>query len=144
MSMEKNLEYEKIIKASKVFIEGVKRKDSTAKISRESEMPQGRIKQWCDRYNSVLKKNYKNKLELVYISNLTYGVSEDVWNRWICAIDSRMEAIKKCRAFSNEILEILEDIARQINTAVAPRRGPTKKMVNSTLAYFIDQTREQS
>ena len=142
--MEKNLEYEKIIKASKVFIEGVKRKDSTAKISRESEMPQGRIKQWCDRYNSVLKKNYKNKSELVYISNLTYGVSEDVWNRWICAIDSRMEAIKKCGALSNDILEILEDIVRQINTAVAPRRGPTKKMVNSTLAYFIDQTREQS
>lgn len=138
--MEMNLEYDKIINATKIFIDGVKRKDSIAKISRDSKMPQRRIKQWQGRYDTIAKKSYKNKSELVYVSNLTYGVSEDVWNRWICSIDERMDAIKKCGAISNDILKILESIAKQINTAVAPRRGITKKMTDNALAYFVNQT----
>jgi len=45
-----------------------------------------------------------------------------VWNRWLIAIDDRIDEIRNCGALSNDIRAILEEIAREIDAAVYPKR----------------------
>ncbi len=74
-----------------------------------------------------------------FISNLTYGVSEDVWNRWLCAIDERLEEIRNCGGLSNDIRTILEEIADGIDTAVRPKRGTNVEMIDNAVAHFVNE-----
>ena len=51
-----------------------------------------------------------------------------------------MNRIKQCGAFSNRIRTILEDIAKEIDDAVAPNKGTTDEMIDRALAHLMEET----
>lgn len=129
--------YEQIIDATRRFLAGVERRDSNAKISEDTHICYCRIKTWRHRHNYIKRTFGDDANCLQYISNLTYGVSEDVWNRWLEAIHRRLDEIRRCGALSNDIRTILEEIAKEIDDAVAPKKGTTVDMIDSAVAYFV-------
>lgn len=131
--------YEQIVAATDQFLLDVERKYSNARISEDTQICLNRIKTWRLRNNVVADSFPNNRFCLQYISNLTYGVSEDVWNRWLIAIDDRMDEIKNCGALSNNIRTILEGIADEIDAAVYPKRGTNVEMIDNAVAYFVDE-----
>ncbi len=134
--------YEQISEATDKFLLGVERNDNNARISEDTGICQTRIKTWKHRYNIIARRyQVENRRCLQFISNLTYGVSEDVWNRWLCAIDERLEEIRNCGGLSNDIRTILEEIAHEIDAAVAPQRGTNDDLIDGAVAYFVDETR---
>lgn len=136
--------YEQIVEATRRFLVGVERGDSNAKISEDTHICFCRIKTWRHRCNFITRTFGNNADCLQYISNLTYGVSEDVWNRWLDAIDGRLDEIRRCGALSNDIRTILEEIAKGIDDAVAPKKGTTVDMIDNAVAYFVDETRDNA
>lgn len=86
--------YKQIVAATDQFLLDVERKYSNARISEDTQICLNRIKTWRLRNNVVADSFPDNRHCLQYISNLTYGVSEDVWNRWLITIDDRMDEIK--------------------------------------------------
>lgn len=134
--------YEQIVEATRRFLAGVERGDSNVKISEDTHICLGRIKTWKHRHNYITITFENNNADcLQYISNLTYGVSEDVFNRWLRAIDNRLDEIRRCGALSNDIRTILEEIAAEIDAAVAPKKGTTVDMIDRVLAHLVDETR---
>lgn len=134
--------YEQISEATEMFLLGVVRNDSNARISEDTGICQTRIKTWKHRYNIIAQRyQVENRRCLQFISNLTYGVSEDVWNRWLCAIDERLEEIRNCGGLSNAIRTILEEIAHEIDATVAPQRGTNNDLIDGAVAHFVDETR---
>lgn len=96
-TMRDKYTYEQISEATEMFLLGVERNDNNARISEDTGICQTRIKTWKHRYNIIAKRyQAEDRRCLQFISNLTYGVSEDVWNRWLCAIDERLEEIRNC------------------------------------------------
>ncbi|HCZ23157.1 MAG TPA: hypothetical protein DHU72_07225 [Rikenellaceae bacterium] len=118
--MRDHYSYEHIVAATDGFLLGVERRYSNARICEDTQICLNRIKTWRHRYNVIAESFSDNRHCLQYISNLTYGVSEDVWNRWLIAIDDRMDEIKNYGALSNDIRTILEEIAGEIDAAVYP------------------------
>lgn len=133
--------YEQISEATAKFLLGVERKECNAKISEDTQICLTRIRAWRHRYNVIAESFHDNRSCLQYISNLTYGVSEDVWNRWLIAIDDRIDEIRNCGALSNDIRAILEEIAREIDAAVFPKRGTTVEMIDNAVAHFVNEAR---
>ncbi len=133
--------YEQISEATVKFLIGVKRRDCYAKISEDTQICLTRIKTWRHRYNVIAESFHENRCCLQYISNLTYGVSEDVWNRWLIAIDDRIDEIRNCGALASDIRTILEEIARDIDAVVYPKRGTNVEMIDNAVAHFVDETR---
>ena len=133
--------FEQISEATNKFLLGVERRERNAKISEDTKICLTRIKTWRHRYNVIAESFPDNRRCLQYISNLTYGVSEDVWNRWLIAIDDRMDEIRNCGALSNDIRTILEEIAGEIDTAVYPKRGTNVEMIDNAVAHFVDEAR---
>lgn len=132
--------YERISEATEMFLLGVERNDSNARISEDTGICQTRIKTWKHRYNIIARRyQAEDRRCLQFISNLTYGVSEDVWNRWLCAIDERLEEIRNCGGLSNDIRTILEEIADGIDTAVRPKRGTNVEMIDNAVAHFVNE-----
>lgn len=136
--------YEQIVEATRIFLAGVERGDSNAKISEDTQICFCRIKTWRHRHNYIIRTFGDDANCLQYISNLTYGVSEDVFNRWLRAIDDRLDDIRRCGAVSNAIRTILEEIAAEIDAAVAPKKGTTVDMIDRALAHFVDETRNNA
>jgi len=131
--------YEQISEATAKFLLGVERRERNAKISEDTKICLTRIKTWRRRYNVISESFPENRRCLQYISNLTYGVSEDVWNRWLIAVDDRMDEIRNCGALPNDIRTILEEIAREIDAAVYPKRGTNVEMIDNAVAHFVDE-----
>lgn len=134
--------YEQIVEATRRFLAGVERGDSNAKISEDTQICFCRIKTWRHRHNYIIRTFRDDANCLQYISNLTYGVSEDVWNRWLDAIDGRLDEIRRCGALANDIRAILEEIAAEIDAAVAPKKGTNVDMIDGAVAHFVDETRD--
>lgn len=135
--------YEQIVEATRRFLAGVERGDSNVKISEDTHICLGRIKIWKHRHNHITRTFENNNADcLQYISNLTYGVSEDVFDRWLRAIDGRLDEIRRCGALANDIRTILEEIAAEIDAAVAPKKGTTVDMIDRALAHLVDETRD--
>lgn len=131
--------YEQISEATAKFLIGIERRERNAKISEDTQICLARIKVWRHRYNVIAESFPDNRHCLQYISNLTYGVSEDVWNRWLCAIDERLEEIRNCGGLSNDIRTILEEIADGIDTAVRPKGGTNVEMIDNAVAHFVNE-----
>lgn len=138
--MRDHYTYEQIVAATDQFLLGVERRYSNARISKDTQICLNRIKTWRHRYNVIEDSFLVNRRCLQYISNLTYGVSDDVWNRWLIAIDDRMDEIKNCGALSNNIRTILEEIADEIDAAVYPKRGTNVEMIDNAVTYFVGET----
>lgn len=136
--------YEQIVEATRRFLAGVERGDRNAKISEDTQICFCRIKTWRHRHNYITRAFGDDANCLQYISNLTYGVSEDVWNRWLDAIDGRLDEIRSCGALANDIRTILEEIAAEIDAAVAPKKGTTVDMIDRALAHLVDETRNNA
>jgi hypothetical protein len=142
--MEKKFDCEKNLKASKTFVEGLKRKDSIKKISEDAGVPPSRIAKWKNCYDYIYKTNRKNMEILISLASVGQGVSEEVLCKWVRAIDERMEDIKKCGALSSDIRRILEDVGKRVNSHVVPRKARiTKDMTDLAVATLILQTGEQ-
>lgn len=131
--------YEQITEATSKFLLGVECKESNAKISEDTKICLTRIKTWRHRYNVIAESFPDNRHCLQYISNLTYGVSEDVWNRWLIAIYDRIDEIRNCGALSSDLRTILEEIAREIDAAVRPKRGTNVEMIDNAVAHFVNE-----
>lgn len=142
--MKDKYTYEQIVEATGKFLVGVERGDSNAKISEDTHICLGRIKTWRHRHNYITRTFGDDANCLQYISNLTYRVSEDVWNRWLDAIDGRLDEIRRCGGLSNDIRTILEEIAAEIDAAVAPKKGTTTDMIDRAVAHFVDVTRDNA
>jgi hypothetical protein len=139
-TMRDKYTYEQISEATEMFLLGVERNDNNARISEDTGICQTRIKTWKHRYNIIAKRyQAEDRRCLQFISNLTYGVSEDVWNRWLCAIDERLEEIRNCGGLSNDIRTILEEIADGIDTAVRPKGGTNVEMIDNAVAHFVNE-----
>lgn len=136
--------YEQIVEATRRFLAGVERGDSNVMISEDTHICMGRIKIWKHRHNYITRTFGDDANCLQYISNLTYGVSEDVWNRWLDAIHRRLAEIRSCGALSSDIRAILEEIAREIDAAVAPKKGTNVDMIDGAVAHFVDETRNNA
>lgn len=139
--MRNKYTYEQISEATAKFLLGVERRECNTKISEDTQICLTRIKKWRHRYNVIAESFPENRRCLQYISNLTYGVSEDVWNRWLIAIDGRIDEIRNCGALSNDIRTILEEIAKEIDADVYPKRGTNVEMIDNAVAHFVDETR---
>ena len=137
--MRDRYDYEQIVEATRLFLDGVE--DNITSISERTNICPGRIRTWKRRYNIIANRFPANINCLQYISNLTYGVSDDVWNRWLVGIDARLEDIRNCDGQSNDIRGILEDIANKIDEDVAPAKGTNHEMIDGALAHFVDETR---
>ncbi len=120
--MRDNYTYEQIVRVTGRFLFDLELRYSNKRIRNDTQICITRIKTWRHRYNVIAESFHDNGQYLQYISNLTYGVSEDVWNRWLIAIDDRIDEIRNCGALSNDIRAILEEIAREIDAAVYPKR----------------------
>lgn len=142
--MKDKYSYEQIVDATRRFLVGVERCDSNIRISEDTHICFCRIKTWRRRYNYIIRTFGDDANCLQYISNLTYGVSEDVWNRWLDAIHKRLAEIRSCGALSNDIRTILEEIAHEIDVAVAPKKGTNVDMIDGAVAHFVDETRNNA
>lgn len=139
--MRNQYSYEQIVEATRLFLEDVN--ESITSISRRTNICPGRIKTWKRRYGIIANRFPANVNCLQYISNLTYGVSDDVWNRWLVGIDARLDEIRDCDGMVNDIRRILEDIAREIDNAVAPANGINVDMIDAAVAHFVEETRQR-
>lgn len=138
--MKDTYTYEQISAATKLFLQNVEQGYNCKQLSDVTGICENRIRTWRRRYKFILKTFPLNACCLCYISNLTYGVSEEVWNLWLDRIDENMNRIKQCGAFSNRIRTILEDIAKEIDDAVAPNKGTTDEMIDRALAHLMEET----
>ena len=141
--MKDKYTYEQVTKATKMML--AKERYTTAEIAEETDIIKFRIGTWKHRWKKIESNDtfhHDNLLMLKCISNLTYGVSEDVWNDWLIAIDEAMSTIAG-KELSNEILEILQNIAKCINERHPKGKGVTSEMIDRALAYFVDATRQQ-
>ncbi len=141
--MKDKYTYEEITRATSLMFSMESGKQSIVSIVKESGINKFRIKNWLKRWRLIDRSDVFNQNHVVTlkcISNLTYGVSEEVWNRWLCEIDENLEKIKGL-TLSNEIRSKLEEIAERINAEVQSSRGVDDEMIDRALAYLVDATR---
>ena len=140
--MKDKYTYEEITAATRLMLSSENR-STIATVAEESGIKEFRIKTWRKRWrqieqNEVFRQNHL--VTLKYISNLTYGVSEAVWNDWLIAIDAALPTIEEL-TLTNDILTVLQEIARQINAKYPAGKGVTTEMIDRALAYFVDAMR---
>lgn len=139
--MKDKYTYEEIAAATRLMLS--EQRQSIAKIAEVTGIKRFRIKTWRKRWrkieqNEIFQQNHI--VTLKYLSNLTYGVSSDVWNEWLTAIDNAIATIEGL-TLTNDILAILQEIARQINAKYPAGKGVTTEMIDRALAYFVDAMR---
>ncbi len=140
--MQDKYTYEEITAATKLMLASENRR-TIARLAEESGIKEFRIRSWRKRWrqiegNETFRQNHI--VTLKYISNLTYGVSESVWNDWLIAIDDALPRIEGL-TLTNDILTILQEIAQRINANYPAGKGVTTEMIDRALAHFVDATR---
>lgn len=142
--MIENYTYAKIKRATQMMLDETHHY-TDAQICDRTGIVESQIKQWRDRWGEIEKMQALhacNHTTLKYISNLTYGVSEAVWNDWLIAIDERLGEINGTD-ITGEIRAILEEIARIINERYPNGRGVTREMIERAVLHFVDALRDK-
>ena len=142
--MKDKYTYEEIAAATRLMLS--EQRQSIAKIAEETGIKRFRIKTWRKRWrnieqNEIFQQNHIVTLKC--LSNLTYGVSSDVWNEWLTAIDNAIAMIEGL-TLTNDILAILQEIARQINARLAVKAKAAQiliKFIISQLKRYLRHDR---
>ena len=140
--MKDKYAYEEITAATRLML-SPEIQHTIATVAEESGIKEFRIRTWRKRWRQIERNeifHQNNLVTLKYISNLTYGVGEAVWNDWLIAIDDALPAIEGL-TLTNDILTILQEIARRINANYPVGKGVTNEIIDRALAYFVDATR---
>lgn len=99
-----------------------------------------RIKEWRRRWREIDRKptlHIYNYEILKRISNLTYGVCQEVWNDWIDEIDERLDEINGTDT-TDEIWTILDEIAGNINAHYPERLDVSPEMLERTVQLIAE------
>lgn len=140
--------YKQTIELSEEFLKRLENQEgkdffSIRAFSKAKVIPLCRVRLWKKRYDIIQSFQSTHKEELCIVSNLTYGVSEEVWNQWLVAVDAIVDEIEGM-TLSNDILRKLEEAAAVANGRLPEGKKVTQDMVDGTLAYFVEKTRENS
>lgn len=116
-----------------------------AQICTETGISEFRIRTWRKRWREIKSQpmlHLCNYTTLKFISNLTFGVSEQIWSDWLEAIDENIGRIEATE-ITCDIQRILEELAQDINERHPDERGVTQEMIERAVIYFVDKLRER-
>lgn len=136
--------YEQIRRATQMML-NEEHHYTNAQISAETGILEFRISTWRKRWHkieSLPMLHFCNYTTLKYISNLTFGVSEQIWSDWLEAIDENIDRIEATE-ITCDIQRILEELAQNINERYPGVRGVTQEMIERAVIYFVDKLRER-
>lgn len=134
--------YEQIRRATQMML-NEEHHYTNAQIINETGISEFRIRTWRKRWRMMefmVALRPDNDALYKSISSHTYGVSEEVRQDWINAIDENWERLRGL-VNPNDILPILQEIAETVNARHPESQGIDNNNIDSALACIIDHTR---